>query len=160
MLTNKHVVIALLVAPLLSLLAWFGVGQLAGEQPRAAVAGQVYPLLEKSNCRYASGTCELVNGNVSLQLQVVRADDAPLLVLTSSVSLQGVAVAVVPAGAADGIAPSTMHSSNDDTTRWQLPLAAPLAEGDRLRLVAATAQNRFTAELSTRFSRAEVRVSR
>lgn len=155
MFTNKHVVIALLVAPILSLIAWFGVGHFTSEEPHAAIPGQVYPLLEKSNCRYDSGACELVNGDVTLRLQVLAPAAAPVLELNSSVSLQGVALAVVPADAApaDNIPPESMTSVNGDTTLWQLPLAAPLAEGERLRLVAITADNRFTAEVSTNFSR-------
>ncbi|TXS94165.1 hypothetical protein FV139_11235 [Parahaliea maris] len=155
MFTNKHIVIALLVAPILSLIAWFGVGHFTSEKPHAAIPGQVYPLLEKSNCRYDSGACELVNGDVTLRLQVLPTDATPLLELSSNVSLQGVALAVVPAGAtpADNVPPESMTSVNSDTTLWQLPLAAPLAEGERLRLVAITPDNRFTAEVSTNFSR-------
>ncbi|MFV8819605.1 hypothetical protein [Haliea sp. E17] len=153
LLTNKHVVVALLVAPILSILAWFAVGNLIGEKPHAAKPGEVYSLLEKSNCRYESGACDLVNGNVSLQLKVLGSAASPLLELQSNVSLQAVAVAVVPEGAGDDVPPQTMRSVSGDNTLWQLSLAAPLAEGERLRLVAVTPNNRFTAETSTRFSR-------
>ncbi len=153
LLTNKHVVVALLVAPILSVLAWFAVGNLIGEQPHAALPGQVYSLLEKSNCRYESGACDLVNGDINLQLKVLNSAASPLLELQSNVSLQAVAIAVVPEGAGDEIPPQTMRSVSGDNTLWQLPLAAPLAEGERLRLVAVTPDNRFTAETSTRFSR-------
>lgn len=154
---NKHVVIALIVAPLLSLLAWWAVGRLAGEQPHAAVAGQVYRLLEKGSCRYPSGRCDLVNGDVSLDLRIKPVAASDELTLRSSMSLRGVAVAVVPPGAdgpGDGPAPRRMRAVDDAGMLWRLALAAPLAEGDRLRLVAATAENRFTAEVSTRFGRA------
>jgi hypothetical protein len=155
MFTNKHVVIALLVAPILSILAWFAVGKLVGEQPHAAVPGQVYSLLEKSNCRYPSGRCDLVNGDVKLGLQVLPADSASLLELRSNVSLQGVLVAVVPKGIdADqpGPPPDTMLSSDATGTLWRLPLDQALPEGARLRLVAATGDNRFTADVATQFA--------
>jgi hypothetical protein len=155
MFTNKHVVIALLVAPVLSILAWFAVGKLVGEQPHAAVAGKVYSLLERSNCRYPSGRCDLVNGDVKLGLTVQSAEESPLLELRSNISLQGVLLAVVPPGASDdaeGPAPATMVSSDGTGTLWRLPLVQPLPEGGRLRLVAATGDNRFTADVATRFA--------
>ncbi|MBN7796587.1 hypothetical protein [Parahaliea mediterranea] len=157
MLTNKHVILALLVAPVLSLLAWFAVGNLVGEQPHAAVAGGVYPLLEKSNCRYPSGRCQMVNGDVSLTLRLLSPDSSPRLALNSSVELQGVLVAVVPPGAAAGDAPPprAMASSDASGTHWQLSLPAVPPEGARLRLVAATSDNRFTAEVATRFARVD-----
>ncbi len=153
MLTNKHVIIALLVAPVLSLLAWFAVGKFVGEQPHAAVPGQVYSLLEKSNCRYASGACDLENGDVSLRLEVLSSHTSPLLELRSNVNLQGVALAIAPAG--EEAPPQAMRSTAGDPTLWQLPLASAPEEGEQIRLVAVTANNRFTAEVSTRFSRRE-----
>lgn len=157
MLTNKHVILALLVAPVLSILAWFAVGHLIGEQPHAAVAGGVYPMLEKSNCRYPSGRCEMVNGDVTLSVQLLSADTAPRLALHSSVVLQGVLVAVVPPGAdADSAPPPrSMTPSDASGTHWQLALPEVPPEGARLRLVAATDDNRFTAEIATRFARVD-----
>ena len=48
---NKHVLIATLMAPVLALIAYFGVNALVGEKPHAAEAGQSYVLVEKPNCR-------------------------------------------------------------------------------------------------------------
>ena len=66
MFTNKHVIVALIVAPVLSVLAWYAVGSFTGEQPTPAEPGQSYPLVEKSNCRYPSGECELENEDFSV----------------------------------------------------------------------------------------------
>ena len=68
MFKNKHVIIALIVTPILAALAWIGVGQLMGEKPHAARPGQSYPLVEKSNCRYESGACDLENEDFLLRL--------------------------------------------------------------------------------------------
>ncbi len=154
MFTNKHVVIALLVAPVLSVLAWFGVGHLVGEQPHQAVAGQDYRLLEKSNCRWASGNCDLVNGDVELGLSVQQGQARGQLELQSSIPLEGVMLAVVPVGGSDAV-PAAMRRGNEQGTRWQLSLASPLAEGDRLRLVAVAPDNRFSAEVSTAFAQTQ-----
>ncbi|MGB1440048.1 MAG: hypothetical protein ACPG63_09740, partial [Luminiphilus sp.] len=61
---NRHVVTALLVAPLLAVLAWFLVGGIAGqpeEQPAPAEAGNSYPMIERPGCRYPGGDCGLSN---------------------------------------------------------------------------------------------------
>lgn len=154
MFSNKHVVIALLVAPVLSILAWFAVGNLLGEQPRAAIVGQDYQLLEKSNCRYSSGECDLVNGDVKIALQINQSALPSQLELTSSIALRGVLMAIVPVGGED-TDPVAMTLSDDIGQRWRLPLQADLAEGERLHLVAVTDNNRFSADVSTAFSRSE-----
>jgi len=51
LLTNKHMIIAMLVAPVLAVLAWFAVGEFAGEQAHKAEAGREYPLVEQSILR-------------------------------------------------------------------------------------------------------------
>lgn len=55
LLTNKHVVIAMLVAPVLAVIAYFAVDASVSEPPKAAQPGQSYPLAVRSNCRYTSG---------------------------------------------------------------------------------------------------------
>jgi len=58
-LKNKHLVIAMLVAPVLAVLSYFALDVLVGERPKPAEEGQSYPLVEKPDCRYASGHCGL-----------------------------------------------------------------------------------------------------
>lgn len=65
---NKHVVIALIVAPILAVLAWFAVGQIAGEKAKVAEPGAAYPLVARSNCRWASGQCELHNNDLEMTI--------------------------------------------------------------------------------------------
>ena len=61
-----HVAIALIVAPILAILAWFAVGQIAGEKAKVAEPGAAYPLVARSNCRWASGECELHNNDLEM----------------------------------------------------------------------------------------------
>ena len=63
---NRHVVVATLMAPLLGLGAYFGMGFIFGERPQPAETGQSYKLVEKPNCRYASGLCGLKNVDFEL----------------------------------------------------------------------------------------------
>ena len=72
MLTNKHVVVALLIAPVLSIIAWFAVDTLLGEQPQVAQAGESYPLVAQSNCRYPSGQCDLENEDFTVRIRWVE----------------------------------------------------------------------------------------
>jgi hypothetical protein len=65
---NKHVIIALIVAPILSVLAWFAVGQIVGEKAMVAEPGAAYPLVARSNCRWASGECELHNNELEMTI--------------------------------------------------------------------------------------------
>ncbi|HAN68249.1 MAG TPA: hypothetical protein DCQ70_07120, partial [Halieaceae bacterium] len=94
MFSNRHVIIALLVAPLLSIGAWFAVGQLVGEQPQQAEAGSDYPLLAKSNCRYDSGRCELANGDLELEIDVQALGSGWQLRLLASHALEGAVMAI------------------------------------------------------------------
>ena len=63
---NKHVVVAMIVAPILAVLAWFAVGALVGEKAQVAEPGAAYPLVARSNCRWESGECELVNNDLEM----------------------------------------------------------------------------------------------
>jgi hypothetical protein len=65
---NKHVIVALIVAPILAVLAWFGVGQIVGEEAHVAKPGAAYPLVARSNCRWESGACELANNDVAMTI--------------------------------------------------------------------------------------------
>ena len=68
-LASLAIVIALLVAPVLALIAYFAVDAVVAEKPEKALAGSSYPLVAKSNCRYASGRCSLENGDVQLEIE-------------------------------------------------------------------------------------------
>ena len=65
---NKHVVIAMIVAPILAILAWFAVGQIVGEQAQVAEPGAAYPLVVRSNCRWESGECDLANNDLQMTI--------------------------------------------------------------------------------------------
>ena len=158
--TDRHVITALLVAPVLAILAWFAVGSLGGEKARPARTGAAYPLLEKSNCRYASGVCDLENtdfkvrlsfaDNVSgelsgdgsgnaggrLDVYVSHAVDSALLSLTRA-----------PGDAA----PSAMRRADTQGRRWRFALERQPDREQRLRLVLSRRGVAYFAEFSTAF---------
>ncbi len=143
-LTNKHVVVAMLVTPILAVLAWFAVGYVAGEKPHIAQAGNIYPLVAQSVCRWGSGECELRNEDVRLKMTV---DANNILQLTASHSLNGVQVGV---GDAETATPMPMERLDDTGLNWSLaiPVAIP---GDHIYLVADIGGAKYWADVSTEF---------
>jgi hypothetical protein len=153
---NKHVVIALIVAPILSILAWFAVGHLIGEKPHAAEEGTTYALVARSNCRYASGSCDLHNSEFRLTLEPeMLAASSVALTLTASHSLQSAALGLVESGSAE--APAPMTATDNTGTNWQGLIPRP-ATPDALIRVAVTAQGAtWYAEIPTVFLEPEER---
>jgi len=149
MFSNRHVVIALLVAPLLSIGAWFAVGQFIGEAPSPAEAGRDYPLLAKSNCRYESGRCELSNGDLTLAIEAMPAASGWQLRIVASHPLQGVVLAVDKNGQPGQ--PHTLQAGPDGARQWLLELTDLPAADARLQVVAAAGDSRYYAETASDF---------
>lgn len=146
---NKHVVTAMIIAPLLAVLAYFGVDMMVKEQPHVAAAGQAYPLLAKSNCRFSSGKCDLENASFNSQLSVE--DEHRLLKLVSSHALQNATVGFIDADGNE-ISPANMQALDNTNRSWQLELPSNL-DSDSLARVALTANDAFYfAETTMRFS--------
>ena len=143
--TNKHVVIAVIVAPILSILAWFAVGQIAGEKPHLAQSGKAYPLVEQSNCRYESGRCDLENEDFKLALELEGLN----LMVRSDHVLLGVMI-VVGQSAADST-PDNMTAVGSDGMSWRYALASLPPSDARIRLVAATGTNSYFGDAATAF---------
>ena len=136
---NKHVVVALIVAPILSILAWYAVGNLVGEKPEAAEPGKTYKLVARSNCRYASGSCDLHNADFELTIEPdMLTASSVALTMTSSHALQGAALGLIESSSAEG-APTPMTPSGNDGTRWQGLIPRPASSDQRIR-VAVIAQ--------------------
>ena len=152
MFKNHHVITAMLVTPILAILAWFAVGTFVGEKPQPPQSGEVYPLVEKSSCRYASGLCELENNDLRLTL---RFDDsaAAAMVLEASHDLESVLLSVASPEGDPG--PRAMVATDDSGQRWRLLLAAPPGPRDRLRLVLSRRGTAYYAEASTAFLQPE-----
>ena len=149
MFTNKHVIVAMIVAPVLSILAWFSVGEFIGEKPQVARPGQSYPLVEKSNCRYESGLCELENEDFRLKLFYVDDAAGRQLVLRSSHALEGVIISVgIPEGKEP---PDAMRSADGQQLEWRLVLDYRPAPEERIRLVASAAGSTYYGEAGTLF---------
>jgi len=149
---NKHVIVAMIVAPILAVLAYFGIGAIFGEKPQPAESGQVYKLVEKPNCRYASGECGLKNVDFELTLTGEQlAGDRYLLNVVSANPLDGIKLALAKNGA-DDEQPVDMRPVGSDDLKWTLAIERPDPLHDRLHLVAMAGGTLYYADAATRFT--------
>ncbi len=147
---NKHVVVALLVAPVLAILSWFAVDKLVAEQPHAAKPGAVYTLAARSNCRYPSGRCDLHNADFQLTLARGQRDGIETLELESRHALRSAVLAI--GASVDSLSgPLAMEPVGDGGVLWSLPAEGSVGEGGVLRLAVVAGQSSYFAELSTAF---------
>lgn len=148
---HRHTAVAAIVAPLLAVLAYYGVDLFVGERPHAAREGEDYPLVERPGCRYAGGQCGLWNGDFELELSLVPlGTERVRMTLSASVPLEGVRVAVVTLAAGEQ-PPQAMAPAGTDGREWSLELARPEAGEDRVRLAASAAGALYFGEFSTIF---------
>ena len=151
MLKNRHMTIAMLMAPVLAIIAYFGVHTLVGEKPHAAEAGQSYVLVEKPNCRHHGGICGLKNGDFELTLSFEWLDNGRmLLALESAHALDGVLIALVEDEASEN-PPVDMRPLGNDGLTWSLDIDHPDPERHRLRLVASANQALYLGDVATKF---------
>ncbi len=145
--TNRHVLVALLVAPLLALIAYFAVDLVVAEKPRQAQAGASYPLAAKSNCRYHSGRCRLVNGDVSIELTV----QGQRLVLSPNHAASGIRLAIVANGQEQHLPVAAVVGQQ----QWQADLPTTFFERSLLRVAARIGAAKYFAETSAIFMQPE-----
>jgi len=150
MFKNKHIIVAMLVAPILALISYFSVDAVVAEKPHAAEAGAQYSLVEKSNCRYSSGTCHLKNGEFELHVSGEWLDQAHLeLTITSQHPLNGIVAAHV--NPQDLEQPMQLAAANQDQTQWKMLLEQPSIANSRIRVVASANEALYFGDASLAF---------
>jgi hypothetical protein len=146
---NKHLIIAMIVAPVLSILAWFATGEFSGEVPQPALSGSSYQLLEKSNCRYEGGTCVLENEDFKLTLTMTGESPAHILIVSSQYPLDRLLIAV---GASEqNTEPTAMRKADSRGLVWRLPMLETVAPEERIQLVAFTRGSSYFGDAATAF---------
>lgn len=150
MFKNKHVIVAMLVAPVLALISYFATDYIVGEEPTAVREGASYPMVARSNCRYASGVCTLVNGDLEIKLSVIKGvDGEPVIQMYSSQILDGVRLAFVDA--ATEFPPLVMSQLGSDAKQWQSELPNNAGRMDELRVAMRSTGAVFYASVGTDF---------
>ena len=144
-LKNKHVVLAMFVAPVLAIIAYFATDYVVSEKPHQAQQGNSYKLAAKSNCRYQSGQCTLFNGDVEVNVRAERIS-GPLIELSlhANMPLQNVLVSSVVAN--EETDPVMMQRAVSDENTWRAKLDIVDAEKSALRFVVELSGLLFYAE--------------
>jgi hypothetical protein len=152
---NMHVAVALIVAPILAILAWFAVGQIAGEQAQVAEPGAAYPLVARSNCRWESGECELHNNELELTiLPLELGAQYTKLSLDSEFPLTQATFALLSNGA-EVVATAEHDASPDAPAQMSVTIPA-FADPEAVLRVAVTVQESlYFAEVPVVFMRPE-----
>ena len=152
MFTNKHVVVAMLVAPVLAILAWFAVDYFVAERPHAAEPGADYTLIAMSNCRYDSGECKLENGDFELTLSATEIDASSISIsMRSRFPLQQAAIGFIDGGS--NALPARMASIDSDATQWSATLILPGGDATILGVAVTSNGANYFAEAPTAFLR-------
>lgn len=155
MFTNRHVVVALLVTPLLAVLAWFAVGHWFEEVAQPAEAGRAYPLVAQSNCRYESGQCDLRNGDMRLALTVAQSASVLQLSLNAEHRLESAHIGVAheqgEAAQDQSVAPQALQRVTADGRLWRIQLEEQSVNARQLFVVVSANGTRWYGQTSTAF---------
>ena len=152
---NKHVIIALLVAPILAILAWIAIGQIAGEKAQVAEPGGAYPLVARSNCRWESGECELVNNDLKMTiLPLELGAQYTRLALDSEFPLAQATFALLSNG--NEVAANAEHDASPDAAaRMTVTIPAFADPEAMLRVAVMVHESLYFAEVPVVFMRPE-----
>jgi hypothetical protein len=152
MFSNKHILAALLIAPVLAVIAYVAADRAVSERPAPAAPGASYKLAEQSDCRYESGRCTLRNGDIVLELAARDLGAGGIeLTATAAIPLDGITLALV-SGPEQHPSPVTMQASTPERTHWHLVLPAPTAADSRILLAAGARGSYYYGEISTAFT--------
>jgi hypothetical protein len=151
--TNKHVIIALIVAPILAVVSYYSVDLLVKETPQTAQAGSSYPLIAQSNCRYTSGRCDLANNEFAVQLRVAQLSDSAWLLVEAKagIVLQGITVGFARADRSLIVPPQRMEF-DAARNRWQIVASQGFENDTQLMIVLQANDVRYYAETAMTFS--------
>lgn len=162
-LKNKHMILAMFVAPVLAIIAYFSVDHMVSEKPQAAQQGGTYKLAAKSNCRYQSGNCTLKNGDVEVHIRAQHITDKEIeLTMHSELPIQQVVISYVSGEFTSE--PVQMHvkksGASDESNDRQIRLHLDDPEKSLLRLALNIADTMYYAETTAVFVDYETSFSR
>ena len=153
MFTNKHVMVAMLVAPLLAIFAWFGVDYIVAEKARPAEPGAMYALVARSNCRYDSGQCDLANSDLKMSIRPVDLQASrTILSLESEFVLEQVRFALV-VGANEVLGSASPTQTPEGDTLWVINIPAHADPEAALRVAVTVQESVYFVEVPVVFMR-------
>ena len=156
---NKHLVLAMFVAPVLAIIAYFAVDSFVSEKPHQARQGESYKLAAKSNCRYQSGLCTLQNGDVKVNVRIERLSDSLIrMFLSSNMPVQNVLAAFVTESAENE--PVSLYRDDLNENTWTASIEVTEPEKSTMRLAMELSGTMFYAETPVVFIDYETTFSR
>jgi len=152
---NKHLIIAMLVAPCLAIIAWYAVDFFVAEKPHVAQPGTAYPLVARSNCRWESGECDLVNNDLEMTIVPLELGDSrTTLALDSEFPLTQATFALLTGG--NEVRASAEHDASPDAPAQMTVTIPAFADPEAMLRVAVTVQESiYFAEVPVVFMRPE-----
>lgn len=151
MVKNKHIITALIVTPILAVIAYFAVDFFLSERPQQAESGGQYQLVQLPNCRYASGQCGLKNGNFKLIVTGIADSGSLLLKVKSVFSLDEAYVSVVREPAETVGPTKAMLPVTADGKEWRVNLMVIDPDQQYLRLAVTVEDAVYYAETAMPF---------
>ena len=148
---NKHIITAMIVAPLLAIGSYYLVDLAVKEKPQLAKEGQAYPLVAQSNCRYTSGSCDLINAEFKTTITIEGVAGVNFLKLKSSRELQGVVLGFISQEGSES-APVSMQPNSPDNLNWTASFDALASDTTIVRLALTANDTHYYAETTLGFS--------
>ena len=156
---NKHLVLAMFVAPVLAIIAYFAVDSFLSEKPHQARQGESYKLAAKSNCRYQSGLCTLQNGDVQVSVRIERLSDSLIrMFLSSNMPVQNVLAEFVKESSESE--PVSLYRDDLNENTWTASIEVTEPENSTMRLAMELSGTLFYAETPAVFIDYETTFSR
>ena len=158
LLKNKHLILAMFIAPVLAILAYFATDYVVAEKPHVAQQGEAYKLSANSNCRYKSGVCTLKNGDVEVSVRAKRVENNQLeLTVSSDLIIQSALVLFLDSNNDRSTKPVAMKAENKNSWTTNLNFEK---EQNILRLALNIDDSLYYAETSAVFIDYETSFSR
>ncbi|MGV6806304.1 MAG: hypothetical protein ACWA5K_00165 [bacterium] len=154
MFTNKHVIAALIITPILAVLGYFAVDSLVSEKPHKAVEGQSYQLVAKPNCRYASGACQMKNQDFEIRITLNQKADQLVLSLESEFPLDGGKVSLDKDQGGASL-PATLVQTDSEGKAWEAKYFMPYTGAEWMRVVLSASGALYYGETVAAFANYE-----
>ncbi len=148
---NKHIIAALIIAPILAIISYFATDYFVSEKPHKLIEGNVYKLLAKPNCRYKSGICELMNASINISLTAEDIGNSMLkLNLNSNTKIEGIRISLIDSVVNKDVS-KLMITDTNDGLNWYVLFNNPNSDNSILRLALNINDAIFYAEVNTIF---------
>jgi len=156
MFRNKHLIIAMLVTPVLAVIAYFATDMMVGEKPHAAKPGTLYKLSASPNCRFESGKCTLKNGELKADIRGYQQESGDwVFTLESNQALNAAALAVVPLDSPEAPPISMFYEKPEEgseyVSKWSVDVASYNKEQDLMRVALSLNESYYYVETSAIF---------